>query len=153
VKPALYQSDNTASEHGFTQNLENLNFFDHKLLGTCEKGVTSRHSSNAGIIDVMITKSGREVLTTLIAVIPNTNVPKVRASFAIAPDCAIPALSLQRKNSRRDVVRIVQCEEETFQTIISHVTIVLLPVPSVPHKRLPLRWTESAEEISVRIQN
>jgi hypothetical protein len=58
-------------------------------------------------------------------------------------DCLVLSFGLQRKSPRRDVARILQREKETLQTRVSF----------PPARAIPLHWSESTENVPVRVQD
>jgi hypothetical protein len=62
----------------------------------------------------------------------------------MAIDCPVFLCGLQRKSPRRDVVRILQREQETRPAVIRLVLVI---------QRLPLYRRKSAEDVPLCVQN
>jgi hypothetical protein len=77
-----------------------------------------------------------------------------RFDFGGTPDCEVLPCGLQHKFPRRDVVRILQSEEETLLTAIRFPAVVLIPAAlPVPHGRFPLQQSEAPEAVLLRVEN
>jgi hypothetical protein len=100
-------------------DLEDFNFFDFDFLRTRENDVPGQ----SGVVGV----NGAQVTPTAgacVSVIVNNNVLNVWTEFGITNDCPALLVGSQRKSPRRDVVRILQREKETFQTVIHFHTVL-----------------------------
>jgi hypothetical protein len=94
-------------------DLEDFDFFNLEIPPTREKD----NLIQSGVIRVSDAKASATV-NICVAVIGNSNVIKVWTSFGITNDCPILHFVLQRKSPRPDIVRILQRENKTPQTVI-----------------------------------
>jgi hypothetical protein len=72
-----------------------------------------------------------------VGVIGNVNVFEIWTPCGITTDCPVLPSGFQWKSVHRNVLRIVQRETKTFQTVIRLLEVVFATVP-VPHSRVPL---------------
>jgi hypothetical protein len=99
-------------------------------------------SPSTGVIRVITTEpisAAGEISGALV----NPNIRKLWTVFGITIDCPILLCGLQRKSPRGDIVPIPQCENETLQSSVGLVKAI----------QVPLHWSESAEDVPVRVQN
>jgi hypothetical protein len=85
-------------------------------------------------------------VSVCVALVRNGNVSLSRTTYwtaaGIPLNCSVLLLSHQRKLSRRNVVRILQCEKETCETVIAFVV----------RGRAPLQRREATENVPICVQ-
>jgi hypothetical protein len=113
---------------GLVRDFEHFNFLHLEPRRTCERN----RPIQSGVFGVTAAKGPSLTEGVCVAIIGNTNVPKVWTVEEITIDCHVLLFGLQRKSPRRDVGRILQREKETLQTRVGSAAIVK------PFKVVPL---------------
>jgi hypothetical protein len=138
-------------ERDVGSDFEHFNVLHFEVLRTREKC----HPAQFSIVVVAVTGSIKIGITAAIcvAVVGNGKVIEVWTTFGITHDGVVLLFGFQSKFPRRDLVWILQRENETFQTRIHLPAVVFTPRFSVPISRFPFHRSETAENVPFRVQN
>jgi hypothetical protein len=85
----------------------------------------------------------------------NTNVIKMSVSIKLKTDWSFLLFVVQHKSRYREVMRLPERENKTFQTVMDLPTMVSIPkmiVACVPESRFPLDQSEITEKVSIRVE-
>jgi hypothetical protein len=124
------------------RDCENFKFLHFKTHRTRNK----RSPVQSDVVDVTRAKAVFRNVSVCFAIIGNTNVTQAWTAFGTRIDCLVLLLGHQRKSRRREVVRIVQRENETHQTRVVPMVIVLLLRLNPRSLEPSLTWTSLAFE-------
>jgi hypothetical protein len=129
-------------------DFEDFNFFELEIHRTRE----NRLPVQSGIVNVNISGAIKisQIVGVCVAVIGNTNVTKVWTQSGMTKDCPVLLFGIQRKSSRRDVVRILQREKKTFLTVI-HLHAINIIKNGLRFERFPLQRSETSENVPFRV--
>jgi hypothetical protein len=126
--PSDSRNSETEGDRICVMSSQRLQFFYLRVIATGEKRVPVHR----GVVDVRNTKALSVIFGVCIAVIRNDNVTplltKAWTSFGTTINCPRFLFSRQPKSLRREVVRILQRETKTFQTVIRLYTFRSVPV-------------------------